>query len=156
MTKQTCRHQASFSSLPVTKIFPFQSVRNTVGDSRPSLGDGGMQRSLGTVRIPVLCPLLRRAHLRRADLTAMTNGTTPCCKALSPTLIFVITTTKKSSDTEVGAGLIFCRPVMTLNPLRNIAQHDCLITVIRERGRNPRSVKEAPRSGNGFSASWVH
>lgn len=142
--------------MPVTTTFPFQTSKTTIQGSRPSLGDGEMQRSLGMDRVPVLCPLLCWPHLIRADLKAMTNDMTPCHKALSHTLMFIITITKKSSDTEASAGLIFCRPVMTLNPLSNITQHDCLITVIRERDRNLRSVKEALHSGNGFSVSRVH
>lgn len=63
---------------------------------------------------------------------------------------------KRSSDTEARTGLIFYGPLMTLNPLSNITQHDCLITVIRECGANLRSVKEAPLSGNGFPVIQAH
>lgn len=86
----------------------------------------------------------------------MRNDMTSCHKNLSPALISIITINKKSSDTESRAGLIFCRAVMTPNPLSNITQRDCLIIVIRKRGSNPCIVKEAPCSGNGFSVSWVH
>lgn len=145
-------------SVPVTRTFPFQRFRRTIQDSHPPLAGEGMQRSLGRDRIAVLCPPLCWPYVPRADPKAMTNDRAACHKALSPTLIFfiIIIIMMKSSDTEARVGLIFCKPLMSLNSLSNITQRDCLITVIRECGRNLCSVKEALHPGNGCSSSRVH
>lgn len=57
---------------------------------------------------------------------------TELCLLLQP----IITTVEERSEPGDGGGSIFCRAVRTLNPVSNITQRDCLITVIRERGRS--------------------